>query len=131
MRASSLCDKVTEKKFLQLYNETVKTNVRCNMAVINVTIDNFKDEVLNSDKPVLIDFWASWCGPCRMMGPVVDEIAEERDDIKVCKVNVDEERELANLFQISSIPTLAVVKDGNVVNGSVGVRPKKDILRMI
>lgn len=101
------------------------------MAVINVTIDNFKDEVLNSDKPVLIDFWASWCGPCRMMGPVVDEIAEERDDIKVCKVNVDEERELANLFQISSIPTLAVVKDGNVVNGSVGVRPKKDILRMI
>ncbi len=101
------------------------------MAVINLTIDNFKDEVLNSDKPVLIDFWANWCGPCRMMGPVVDEIAEERDDIKVCKVNVDEERELANLFQISSIPTLAVVKDGNVVNGSVGVRPKKDILRMI
>ena len=80
---------------------------------------------------MLIDFWANWCGPCRMMGPVVDEIAEERDDIKVCKVNVDEERELANLFQISSIPTLAVVKDGNVVNGSVGVRPKKDILRMI
>lgn len=101
------------------------------MAVINLTIDNFKYEVLNSDKPVLIDFWANWCGPCRMMGPVVDEIAEERDDIKVCKVNVDEERELANLFQISSIPTLAVVKDGNVVNGSVGVRPKKDILRMI
>ena len=101
------------------------------MAVINLTIDNFKDEVLNSDKPVLIDFWANWCGPCRMMGPVVDEIAEERYDIKVCKVNVDEERELANLFQISSIPTLAVVKDGNVVNGSVGVRPKKDILRMI
>ena len=101
------------------------------MAVINLTIDNFKDEVLNSDKPVLIDFWANWCGPCRMMGPVVDEIAEERDDIKVCKVNVDEERELANLFQISRIPTLAVVKDGNVVNGSVGVRPKKDILRMI
>ncbi len=100
------------------------------MAVINLNKDNFNNEVLNSEKPVLIDFWASWCGPCRMMGPVVDEIAEEREDIKVCKVNVDEERELANLFQISSIPTLAVIKDGNVVNGSVGVRPKKDILKM-
>lgn len=101
------------------------------MAVINLNKDNFNNEVLNSEKPVLIDFWASWCGPCRMMGPVVDEIAEEREDIKVCKVNVDEERELANLFQISSIPTLAVIKDGNVVNGSVGVRPKKDILKML
>lgn len=101
------------------------------MAVINLNKDNFNNEVLNSEKPVLIDFWASWCGPCRMMGPVIDEIAEEREDIKVCKVNVDEERELANLFQISSIPTLAVIKDGNVVNGSVGVRPKKDILKML
>lgn len=101
------------------------------MAVINLNKDNFNKEVLNSEKPVLIDFWASWCGPCRMMGPVIDEIAEEREDIKVCKVNVDEERELANLFQISSIPTLAVIKDGNVVNGSVGVRPKKDILKML
>lgn len=101
------------------------------MAVINLNKDNFNKEVLNSEKPVLIDFWASWCGPCRMMGPVVDEIAEEREDIKVCKVNVDEERELANLFQISSIPTLAVIKDGNVVNGSVGVRLKKDILKML
>lgn len=101
------------------------------MAVINLNKDNFNNEVLNSEKPVLIDFWASWCAPCRMMGPVVDEIAEEREDIKVCKVNVDEERELANLFQISSIPTLAVIKDGNVVNGSVGVRLKKDILKML
>lgn len=95
------------------------------MAVINLTKDNFNEVVVNSDKPVLIDFWAGWCGPCRMMSPVVDEIAEERSDIKVCKVNVDEERELAGLFQIASIPTLAVIKDGKVVNGSVGVRPKK------
>ncbi len=101
------------------------------MAVINLTKDNFNEVVVNSDKPVLIDFWAGWCGPCRMMSPVVDEIAEERSDIKVCKVNVDEERELAGLFQIASIPTLAVIKDGKVVNGSVGVRPKKDILKMI
>ncbi len=101
------------------------------MAVINVTKDNFNEVVLNSDKPVLIDFWASWCGPCRMLSPVVDEIAEERDDIRVCKVNVDEERELAGMFGVSSIPTLAVVKDGRVVNGSVGVRPKRDILRML
>lgn len=101
------------------------------MAVINLTKDNFNEVVVNSDKPVLIDFWAGWCGPCRMMSPVVDEIAEERSDIKVCKVNVDEERELAGLFQIASIPTLAIIKDGKVVNGSVGVRPKKDILKMI
>lgn len=101
------------------------------MAVINLTKDNFNEVVVNSDKPVLIDFWAGWCGPCRMMSPVVDEIAEERSDIKVCKVNVDEERELAGLFQIASIPTLAVIKDGKVVNGSVGVRTKKDILKMI
>lgn len=101
------------------------------MAVINVTKENFNDVVLKSDKPVLIDFWASWCGPCRMMSPVVDEIADERDDIKVCKVNVDEENELAGAFRVASIPTLVVVKDGAVVNASVGVRPKKDILKMI
>ena len=101
------------------------------MAVINLTKDNFNEVVVNSDKPVLIDFWAGWCGPCRMMSPVVDEIAEERSDIKVCKVNVDEERELAGLFQIASIPTLAVIKDGKVVNGSAGLRPKKDILKII
>lgn len=101
------------------------------MEVIKLTKDNFNKEVLNSDKPVLIDFWAGWCGPCRMMSPVVDEIASERDDIKVCKVNVDEERELAGLFQISSIPTLAVIKDGNVVGGAVGVRSKREILKML
>lgn len=101
------------------------------MAVIKLTKDNFNEEVLESDRPVLIDFWASWCGPCRMMSPVVDAIAEERKDVKVCKVNVDEERELASAFSIASIPTLAVIKDGKVVNGSVGVRQKADILRML
>lgn len=101
------------------------------MAVINLTKDNFSKEVLDSDKVVLIDFWASWCGPCRMMSPVVDAIADEREDVKVCKVNVDEERELASVFNISSIPTLAVIKDGKIVNGSVGVKAKADILKML
>lgn len=101
------------------------------MAVLTITKNNFQEEVLNSDKPVLIDFWATWCGPCRIMGPVVDEIAKERPDVKVGKVNVDDESELASAFGIMSIPTLVVMKDGKVVNSSVGVRPKGDILRMI
>lgn len=101
------------------------------MAVLNITKNNFEAEVLRSDKPVLIDFWASWCGPCRMMSPIVDEIAAERGDIKVGKVNVDEESELAGAFNVMSIPTLVVIKDGKVVNGAVGVRPKAEILRTI
>ena len=101
------------------------------MAVLTITEKNFQEEVLNSDKPVLLDFWATWCGPCRIMGPVVDEIAEERKDVKVGKVNVDDESELASAFGIMSIPTLVVMKDGKVVDSSVGVRPKGDILRMI
>ena len=101
------------------------------MSVITVTKDNFDTEVLASEKPVLVDFWATWCGPCRMVGPIVDEIAEERSDIKVCKVNVDEQQELAARFGVMSIPTLLVIKDRKVVNQSVGARPKAQILAML
>lgn len=102
------------------------------MAIITLTKDTFNQEVLETNKTVLIDFWASWCGPCKMLSPVVDEIAGEVDDsIKVCKVNVDDERELAMEFQVRSIPTLAVIKDGKVVNMSVGVKSKAEILGML
>ncbi len=101
------------------------------MSVINVTKANFQEEVMNSDKKVLLDFWASWCGPCRMIAPFVDEIAEERSDIKVCKINVDEEQELAVQFRVMSIPTLVVVENGEVVNQMMGARPKRDILAML
>ena len=101
------------------------------MSVITITKDNFQREVLESDKPVLLDFWAAWCGPCRMLTPVVDEIAEERTDIKVGKVNVDEEQELAAAFQVMSIPTLVVMNNGKAVAQSMGVRPKQQILSML
>ena len=101
------------------------------MAVIELTSENFNSEVLECDKTVLIDFWASWCAPCRMLSPVVDEIAEENTQIKVCKVNVDKEGELAASFRVSSIPMLVVIKDKKVVETSVGVVPKQKILQMI
>ena len=101
------------------------------MSVLHITKETFQEEVLNSEKPVLLDFWATWCGPCRMIGPVLDEIAEEREDIKVCKVNVDEEPELAAQYQITSIPTLFVVKDGKITNQSLGAKPKAQILAML
>ena len=101
------------------------------MPVIKITKDNYRQEVLQSDKPVLLDFWASWCGPCRMVSPIVDEIAQERGDIKVGKINVDEEPELASQFRIMSIPTLVVIKDGQVVTQAVGARPKSQILSLL
>lgn len=101
------------------------------MSAININKANFQDEVINSEKPVLLDFWASWCGPCRMVGPIVDEIAAERGDLKVGKVNVDEQPELAGQFGVMSIPTLVVVKNGRVTNQAVGVRPKAQILAML
>ncbi len=101
------------------------------MSVITVTKDNFEEEVVKCEKPVLIDFFAVWCGPCRMLSPIVDEIAEERDDIKVCKINVDEESELAAKFGVMSIPSLFVVKNGETTASSVGAVPKEDILKML
>lgn len=101
------------------------------MSAVNINKNNFHDEVMNSDKPVLLDFWAPWCGPCRMVGPVVEEIAGERPDIKVGKVNVDEQPELANQFGVMSIPTLVVMKNGKVVNQALGARPKREILGML
>ena len=98
------------------------------MAVINITKENFAQEVLHSEKPVLLDFWASWCGPCRMLSPVVDEVAEERTDVKVGKVNVDEQPDLAAQFGVMSIPTLLVFEQGKLVRQAVGARPKAGVL---
>ena len=101
------------------------------MSVLHITKETFEQEVLHSDKPVLLDFWATWCGPCRRVGPVLDAIAEERPDIKVCKINVDEEGELAAAFQVTSIPTLVVIKDGKVTNRTMGALPKHQILALL
>ncbi len=101
------------------------------MSVINITKNNYQEEVVNSDKPVLLDFWASWCGPCSMLSPIIDKIAEDRKDIKVGKVNVDEESELSSAFQVMSIPTVIVMKNGSVTGKSVGLRPRKSIEAML
>ena len=100
------------------------------MSVLELTMENFEQEVLQSDKPVLIDFWATWCGPCRMMGPVVDAIADENPTIEVGKVNVDDQPQLATAFGIESIPTLIAIKDGKAIGMVVGVRPKEEITAM-
>ena len=101
------------------------------MAIVELTAKNFDDEVLKSDKPVLVDFWASWCGPCRRLAPTVDAIAEENTDVKVCKVNVDEEESLAIRFGIMSIPTLLFFRGGEPVGQLLGVQPKQTILDML
>ena len=101
------------------------------MSAMNINKNNFHEEVMNSDKPVLIDFWAPWCGPCRMVVPMVEEIAKERPDIKVGKINVDENPELSSQFGIMSIPTLVVMENGKIVNQAMGARPKNAILAML
>ena len=97
------------------------------MAVVHVTTDNFEQEVMQSEKPVLIDFWAGWCGPCMMLGPVVEELAEEVTDVKICKVNVDEQMDLARQFRVVSIPTLIIFKNGQEVQSMVGVTSKEEL----
>ena len=101
------------------------------MALLNITADNFKKEVLDSEKTVLLDFWATWCGPCQMIAPTIHEIADERSDITVGKVNVDEQPGLAQAFSIVSIPTLVVIKNGKTIAEASGVRPKDAILKML
>lgn len=102
------------------------------MSVLHITKNNFEKEVMQSDKPVLLDFWASWCGPCRMVSPTIDAIAQETAGVaKVCKINVDEEPELASAFKVMSIPTLAVMKDGKVASTAVGVKSKEAIISMM
>lgn len=102
------------------------------MSEIKITKENFENEVIKSDKPVLIDFWATWCGPCRMIAPIIEEIANESDgEYKVGKINVDEEPELANAFSVASIPMLVVVKDGKVTNSMIGFRSKEEILSLL
>ena len=101
------------------------------MKVLHINKDNFHNEVLNSDKPVLLDFFASWCGPCKMVAPILDEIAEEREDIKVCKVDIDQQPELVSRYRVMSVPTLMVLKEGKIVEQSIGAKPKHQILAMV
>lgn len=101
------------------------------MSVLHITKENFEAEVLSSDKPVLVDFFATWCGPCKMVAPIIDEIAAEREDIKVCKIDVDQDSELAIRYKVASIPTLMVFSSGDVVKQALGALPKKDILAML
>ena len=99
--------------------------------ITTITKDNFENEIVKADKPVLVDFWASWCGPCRMLSPTIDEIAEEHPEIKVCKINIDDEAELAIRHGVTSVPTLMIFKNGEIAQTAVGVRPKDEILDLL
>ncbi len=101
------------------------------MSITNITQQNFYAEVMQAETPVLLDFWAPWCGPCQMVGPILEEIAQERSDVKICKVNVDEQPELAGQFGVMSIPTLVLMREGKVLNQALGARPKAQILAML
>ena len=123
---------ITEENPIFCYDKDTKRNKEdVKMSALNIDQNNFQSEVMDSDKPVLLDFWAPWCGPCRKVVPLVEEIASERSDIKVGKVNVDEQPELASRFGVMSIPTLVVIKNGQVVNRSTGARPKNAILELL
>ena len=130
---NSLLNKESEK---MLYQSSEQINIKNEeeenkMEILKVTSENFESEVLQSDKPVLIDFYADWCGPCKMLSPIVDEVAEENTDIKVVKINVDNAQDLAMKYQVMSIPTLVVIKDGREVNRSVGLIDKADVISLI
>ena len=130
---NSLLNKESEK---MLYESSEQINIKNEeeeneMEILKVTSENFESEVLQSDKPVLIDFYADWCGPCKMLSPIVDEVAEENTDIKVVKINVDNAQDLAMKYQVMSIPTLVVIKDGKEVNRSVGLIDKEDVISLI
>lgn len=101
------------------------------MSAMKINMENFEQEVMQSEKPVLLDFWAPWCGPCRELVPIVDALAEELSDVKVAKVNVDEERELAKKYRVFSIPTVVVIKNGQVTNQSVGLQSREELLAML
>ncbi|MBE6950491.1 MAG: thioredoxin [Ruminococcaceae bacterium] len=127
-----LCDFITEGSKKTGYTVVTKENKEdYDMSAVNIDLKNFGQEIMNSDKPVLLDFWAPWCGPCRMVVPIVEEIARERSDIKVGKVNIDEQWELANEFGVMSIPTLVVMKEGKIIKRATGARPKHAILEML
>lgn len=128
----TVCDFVTEiVKYYGIMKLQIKKKEDKSMSIIHVNKNNFQEEVMQSAEPVLVDFWAAWCGPCRMLSPVLDEVAQEREDVKICKINVDEEPELAAQYEVMSIPTLMVFEKGQVVKKALGALPKHQVLQML